>query len=104
VLVPTGVSKAVNDPGRGQAAAYVAPNGAGGEWRVVSLSEFREATGIDAFPGPLAAAKDWPMDLPAPPSRGAADGGPRRRKAPAAVAGVRVESDLPGSRAWAWAG
>ncbi len=66
VLVPTGVFKAVYDPGRGQAAAYLAPNAAGGEWRLVSLSELQGTTGIDLFPGLPAAAKDRPMDLPSP--------------------------------------
>ena len=66
VLVPTGVFKAVYDPGCGQAAAYLAPTAAGGEWRLVSLSELQGTTGIDLFPGLPAAVKDRPMDLPSP--------------------------------------
>jgi endonuclease G len=66
VLVPTGVFKAVHDPGRGQAGAYLAPNISGGEWKLVSLLELQETTGIDLFPGLPVAVKERPMDLPSP--------------------------------------
>ena len=66
VLVPSGIFKAVYDPKRGQAAAYLAPNVAGGEWQTVSLAELRQAAGIDVFPGLPDAVKDRPMELPAP--------------------------------------
>ncbi|WP_426960262.1 DNA/RNA non-specific endonuclease [Muricoccus radiodurans] len=66
VLVPTSLYKAVYVPGRGMAAAYLAPNGPGTAWRAVSLTELREAAGIDVFPGIPAAARDRLLSLPEP--------------------------------------
>ena len=50
VLVPTQLYKALYDPGRGEAGAYLAPNRAGGEWRALSMDELRGLAGVDVFP------------------------------------------------------
>ena len=70
VLVPTDLFKAVYVPSRGEAAAYVAPNAAGNEWRQVSISELQQLTGIDVFPGLPQSAKESAMALPKPGERG----------------------------------
>ena len=66
VLVPTQIYKAVYDPGRGAAAAYLAANDAGGSWRAVSLADLRDAAGIDVFPGLPDPVKAAAMPLPEP--------------------------------------
>ena len=66
VLVPTHVFKAVLDPGRGQAAAYVAKNVDAAPWAVISMSQLADLTGLDVFPLLTEAAKRVPMRLPAP--------------------------------------
>lgn len=66
VLVPTQLYKAVYDPRSGEAAAYLAPNEAGGEWKAVSIAALRDAAGIDVFPALPEAAKTKAMDLPEP--------------------------------------
>ena len=62
VLVPTSLFKAVYDPGRREAAAYLVANRADAEWRSVPLGELTTLSGIDVFPGLVATA----MDLPEP--------------------------------------
>ena len=69
VLVPTHVWKAVFDPRRGTAAAYVAVNDTSGEWEVVSIDELTEFTGLDVFPGMTARARRRAMRLPEPGGR-----------------------------------
>nr|WP_265838677.1 DNA/RNA non-specific endonuclease [Roseomonas mucosa] len=66
VLVPTSLYKAVYLPGRGEAGAYLAPNGPGLSWRAVSLDELRDIAGIDAFPSLAPATRARAMALPAP--------------------------------------
>lgn len=66
VLVPTGIFKAVYDPERGEAAAYVVRNAPGDEWQKVSIAELAQITGIDVFPDLPEAAKTAAMTLPAP--------------------------------------
>lgn len=66
VLVPTQLYKAVYDPSRGEAAAYLADNEADGVWRVISLAELKQAAGFDVFPALSEAAKARPMSLPEP--------------------------------------
>lgn len=63
VLVPTSLYKAVLDPRTNEAAAYVAPNAPGYDYRIVSIEQLREMTGIDAFPARKGLR---PMRLPAP--------------------------------------
>ncbi|GJE18466.1 DNA/RNA non-specific endonuclease [Methylobacterium marchantiae] len=73
VLVPTSLFKAVYDPARGEAAAYLVANRADAEWRSVPLGELTTVSGIDVFPGVTATV----MDLPEPRaySRGDSAGG-----------------------------
>ncbi|MBP0495220.1 DNA/RNA non-specific endonuclease [Pararoseomonas indoligenes] len=66
VLVPTLLYKAIYLPGRGEAAAYLAPNAPGLAWRAVSLDGLREVAGLDAFPALPAAVKARAMTLPDP--------------------------------------
>ena len=62
VLVPTSVWKAVLDPRRGRAGAYVAGNRDDAGWRSVSMAQLRRLTGLDVFPGVSA----WRLRLPDP--------------------------------------
>jgi endonuclease G len=66
VLVPTHIFKAVYDPKRNQAAAYLVENADGDQWRNVSIAELQQITGIDPFPGLASSVKDHAMDLPEP--------------------------------------
>ena len=66
VLVPTHIFKAVYDPKRNQAAAYLVENADGDQWRNVSIAELRQITGIDPFPGLAPSVKDYAMTLPEP--------------------------------------
>ena len=70
VLVPTHVFKAVYDPKRTEAGAYIAPNEPGGAYQRVPLAELESAAGISLFPGLPASAKGRLMDLPEPKARG----------------------------------
>ncbi len=73
VLVPTSLFKAVYDPARGEAAAYLVPNRSDADWRSIPLGELTTLSGIDVFPGLVASM----MDLPEPRtySRGDTAGG-----------------------------
>jgi endonuclease G len=66
VLVPTHIFNAVYDPKRNQAAAYLAENADGNQWRTISMSELQQITGINPFPGLAASVKDHAMVLPEP--------------------------------------
>jgi endonuclease G, mitochondrial len=66
VLVPTHIFKAVYDPKRKQAAAYLVENGDGDQWRSVSITELQQISGIDPFPGLAPLVKDYAMGLPEP--------------------------------------
>jgi endonuclease G, mitochondrial len=66
VLVPTHIFKAVYDPRRNQAAAYIVENAGGEQWRDVSIAELQQITGIDPFPGLASSVKDHAMALPEP--------------------------------------
>ena len=75
VLVPSLMFKAVLDPGRRQAAAYVATNENESNLQAVSIAQLTQMTGIDVFPALSARAKSVPMRLPNPtphrrPARG----------------------------------
>ena len=64
VLVPTHIFKAVYDPKRNQAAAYLVENADGDQWRNVSIAELQQITGIDPFPRLAPSVKDYAMGLP----------------------------------------
>ncbi|WP_192499198.1 DNA/RNA non-specific endonuclease [Skermanella pratensis] len=66
VLVPTHIFKAVYDPKRKQAAAYLVENADGDQWRGVSIAELQQITGIDPFPGLASSVKNHAMALPDP--------------------------------------
>jgi len=50
VMVPTGMYKAVIDPVRKEAAAYVVANAPGTEYQVVSVADLEQMAGINLFP------------------------------------------------------
>nr|WP_244627762.1 DNA/RNA non-specific endonuclease [Microvirga tunisiensis] len=50
VLVPTHIAKAVFDPRLNAGAAYLTPNQEGDEYRIISLAELQQLSGIDPFP------------------------------------------------------
>lgn len=80
VLVPTQLYKALYDPERGEAGAYLAPNRTGGAWQAVSLAALRGTAGVDVFPGLPEAVKGRAMPLPEP--REFARGDEADRRAP----------------------
>lgn len=79
VLAPGEIYKAVYDPARGEAGAYVAANRDDAEWRALSLDELRERSGIEVFPSAPPAVKARAMALPEP--HAFSRGGPERRPA-----------------------
>lgn len=70
VLVPTHVFKAIYDPSKHVAGAYVANNAPGMEYQVVSISELEKKIGINLYPGMDQRTKDGGMKLPAPTPHG----------------------------------
>jgi len=82
VRVPRAMFKAIYDPRRRQAGAYVADNIADADYRVVSITALRAMIGADVFPSLPASIKARAMDLPAPERR-------ERQAPPEAVARVR---------------
>ena len=64
VLVPTRVWKAVLDPRRHAAAAYLATNDDSGAWQPVSVAELSRLTGLDLFPGQRLAVLQLPSPTP----------------------------------------
>lgn len=66
VLVPTRLFKAIYDPVRDEAGAYLAPNQADGAWRAVSIDALTGIAGLDVFPGLSAAVRASAMSLPEP--------------------------------------
>lgn len=66
VIVPTQIFKAVLDPRRGLAAAYVAKNVDSSPWAVISMAQLADLTGLDVFPALPAAAKTILLRLPKP--------------------------------------
>ncbi|WP_414476396.1 DNA/RNA non-specific endonuclease [Microvirga sp. M2] len=69
VLVPTHLAKAVYDPQQNAGAAYLVPNQAGDDYRIISLADLQQLTGIDVFPQMAASVKQTAMELPAPQLR-----------------------------------
>jgi endonuclease G len=66
VLVPTMLYKAVYDPARRQAGAYLVRNEAGDAYETVSLAQLESLTGIDPFPTLSPEVKETAMPLPPP--------------------------------------
>jgi endonuclease G, mitochondrial len=69
VLVPSAVFKAVYDPNRREAGAYVVGNTPGALPRVLSIAELNKLAGLDLFPALSARVKDRAMRLPLPKPR-----------------------------------
>lgn len=69
VIVPTHAFKAVYDPAKGTAAAYVVENIDTKAYTVMSIAELERLTGIAVFPGLPAAATATAMALPQPKPR-----------------------------------
>lgn len=66
VLVPTHVFKAIYDPLREEAGAYIAVNGAGQKYITVSIGELETRIGIRLFPRMDARTRSAGMALPQP--------------------------------------
>lgn len=66
VLVPTHLFKAVYDPARGEAGAYLAENRADAEWSAISLRSLKELSGLDPYPALDPTVKATSMTLPEP--------------------------------------
>ncbi|KAA0677301.1 DNA/RNA non-specific endonuclease [Azospirillum brasilense] len=69
VLVPTHAFKAVYDPQRRQAAAYVVENITTKAYRVLSIADLEQLTGVAVFPGLPDTVKAVAMPLPKPRPR-----------------------------------
>lgn len=70
VLVPSGVFKAIYDPAKRTAGAYVAHNAPGMEYQAVSIAELEKRIGINLFPGMDQRIKETCMKLPVPTPHG----------------------------------
>ena len=66
VMIPTGLFKAIYDPARGEAAAYIAANAPGMDYRVISIAALEQMTGINLFPALSSQVKNRSMRLPVP--------------------------------------
>jgi endonuclease G len=66
VGVPSRVYKAVYDPVRRAAAAYVTPNADGMDWQAISIDQLAQITGIDPFPAVPSEIKTVAAPLPTP--------------------------------------
>jgi endonuclease G len=85
VFVPTHIVKAVYDPRLNAGAAYLAPNQEGNEYRIISLAELRQISGIDPFPQLTDSLKQTVLQLPPPQlRRPRGTGRPPRRSPPQA--------------------
>ena len=79
VAVPTHVWKAIYDPRRNGAAAYLAPNLDNAGYEVISIAWLRELSGIDVFPAVAETVKAEAMSLPEPRGRRGRSGDRGRR-------------------------
>jgi endonuclease G len=70
VLVPTAVFKAIYDPVRQQAGAYLTPNAPGMEYQTLSIADLQKRTGINAFPTLPDQVRETKMQLPVPTPHG----------------------------------
>jgi endonuclease G len=66
VMVPTAMFKAVYDPGKGEAGAYVVENVEGAAPQIISIAVAEEMSGIRLFPAIGDAVKNKAMRLPLP--------------------------------------
>jgi endonuclease G len=69
VLVPTQMFKAIYDPARNEAGAYLVGNSEGAQADIISISELEKLSGISVFPSLSAQIKSRVMRLPQPKER-----------------------------------
>jgi endonuclease G len=94
VLVPTHIAKAVYDPRRNAGAAYLTQNREGDEYRIISLAELQQMSGIDPFPQLPASVKQTAMNLPAPQLRRSRGAG-RNARRPSPQVDVQEQNPAP---------
>jgi endonuclease G len=75
VMVPTQMFKAVYDPRKNEAGAYIADNAEGAQVQMISIAELEKASGISVFPSINNQVKDKGMRLPVPKERKRKGGG-----------------------------
>lgn len=100
VLIPTHLYKAVLDPARGEAGAYLAPNTGSGDWRLVSMAELRRHAGLDVFPALSERAKARVMALPEPRAFSRDPDRPRRAQESGVESWLRNEAHRLLRRLW----
>ncbi|MEB0032676.1 DNA/RNA non-specific endonuclease [Undibacterium sp. RTI2.1] len=66
VVIPTRIFKAIVDPSRHEAAAYLTYNKPGMDYQVVSIAELERIVGFDLFPDLPSSIKNSTMQLPEP--------------------------------------
>ncbi len=69
VMVPTQVFKAIYDPKRNEAGAYLVGNIEGSQSQTITIAELEKLSGINVFPSINAQTKDKGMRLPEPKER-----------------------------------
>lgn len=70
VLVPTFIYKAIYDPAKKQAGAYVTPNAPGMEYQTLSIADLAKRINIDVFPKLSPQIRAAKMDMPVPTPHG----------------------------------
>jgi len=68
VMVPTQIFKAIYDPKRKEAGAYLIDNATGAQPQKMSIADLEKISGISIFPSISARAKSGVMQLPEPKS------------------------------------
>lgn len=69
VLIPSKLYKAIYDPSSGFAGAYIVDNASGSDYKVISIAELEQLSGVKLFPKLSATAKQNAMKLPEPSGR-----------------------------------
>lgn len=69
VMVPTQVFKAIYDPRRNEAGAYLVGNEEGTQAQIISIAELERVSGINVFPSIKNQTKNAGMNLPQPKER-----------------------------------
>ena len=69
VTIPTRLFKAIVDPSRKEAAAYITDNKAGTEYSTISIADLEKTVGINLFPDLPTSVKNTKMNLPVPVPR-----------------------------------
>jgi endonuclease G len=69
VMVPTQVFKAIYDPKRNEAGAYLVGNEKGAQAQIITISKLEKESGIRIFPSISSEVKDNGMRLPEPKER-----------------------------------